>query len=53
MNHLQTLAGIAAGMMIAAAVGLVMAAGIRARRIDNHARIHGADLWDRGDWRKG
>lgn len=39
-------AGMCAGMIIAAGIGLVMAAGNRARRISNHARIHGADLWD-------
>jgi hypothetical protein len=53
MSHLQVLAGIAAGMMIAAGVGLVMSAGIRVNsainhreRITDHARIHGADLWE-------
>lgn len=46
MNSLLFFAGIAAGMVISAGIGLVMAAGIRSRRVGNHRRTYGADLWE-------
>lgn len=48
MSYLSVLAGVAAGMTVAAGIGLYLLRHSRRERIHNQAKTYGGDLWASG-----